>query len=136
MLSSSSFVSMPEVMKSPALTSVFHFHREQSASLLLWRTYSYRYIIFPSYDLLPLISINIGTFFYLRLVFLDASDNFCCLTYVQTLKSEKIEFIVAPYEADAQLAYLSSLGEEQGGIVAVISEDSDLLAYGCPSVRT
>ncbi|KAL2934159.1 Exonuclease 1, partial [Bienertia sinuspersici] len=53
---------------------------------------------------------------------------------IQTLKSENVEFMVAPYEADAQLAYLSSLGEEHGGIVAVISEDSDLLAYGCPSV--
>ncbi|XP_021727024.1 exonuclease 1-like [Chenopodium quinoa] len=53
---------------------------------------------------------------------------------IQTLKTENVEFIVAPYEADAQLAYLSSLGEENGGIVAIISEDSDLLAYGCPSI--
>ncbi|KMT11114.1 hypothetical protein BVRB_5g111960 [Beta vulgaris subsp. vulgaris] len=53
---------------------------------------------------------------------------------IQTLKSENVEFVVAPYEADAQLAYLSSLGEEHNGIVAVISEDSDLLAYGCPSI--
>ncbi|CAO2818131.1 unnamed protein product [Amaranthus hypochondriacus] len=53
---------------------------------------------------------------------------------IQSLKSENVEFIVAPYEADAQLAYMSSLGEEHGGIAAVISEDSDLLAYGCPSV--
>ena len=42
---------------------------------------------------------------------------------------------MAPYEADAQLAYLSSLEAEKGGIVAVVSEDSDLLAYGCPAVR-
>ncbi|AAF78370.1 T10O22.7 [Arabidopsis thaliana] len=49
----------------------------------------------------------------------------------QVLKSENVEFIVAPYEADAQLAYLSSLELEQGGIAAVITEDSDLLAYGC-----
>ncbi|KAA8541322.1 hypothetical protein F0562_025285 [Nyssa sinensis] len=53
---------------------------------------------------------------------------------VQILKTEKIEFVVAPYEADAQIAYLSSLEAEKGGIVAVISEDSDLLAYGCPTV--
>lgn len=46
-----------------------------------------------------------------------------------------MEFIVAPYEADAQLAYLSSLELEQGGIAAVITEDSDLLAYGCKAVR-
>lgn len=53
---------------------------------------------------------------------------------IKTLRSENVEFLVAPYEADAQLAYLSSLGEEEGGIVAVISEDSDLLAYGCPAI--
>ncbi|KVI04562.1 5'-3' exonuclease, C-terminal domain-containing protein [Cynara cardunculus var. scolymus] len=54
---------------------------------------------------------------------------------IQILRSENIEFVVAPYEADAQLAYLSSLDEDKGGIAAVISEDSDLLAYGCSSVR-
>lgn len=53
----------------------------------------------------------------------------------QILRSEDIEFVVAPYEADAQLAYLSTLEAENGGIIAVISEDSDLLAYGCPAVR-
>ncbi|KAK2971884.1 hypothetical protein RJ640_015404 [Escallonia rubra] len=53
---------------------------------------------------------------------------------IQILKSENIEFVVAPYEADAQLAYLSGIEAEKGGIVAVISEDSDLLAYGCPAV--
>ncbi|KAI3735613.1 hypothetical protein L6452_15120 [Arctium lappa] len=53
---------------------------------------------------------------------------------IQILRSENIEFVVAPYEADAQLAYLSSLDEDKGGIAAVISEDSDLLAYGCSSV--
>ncbi|PNY10591.1 exonuclease 1-like protein [Trifolium pratense] len=53
---------------------------------------------------------------------------------IQTLKSENIEFVVAPYEADAQLAYLSNLETEKGGIAAVITEDSDLIAYGCPAV--
>ncbi|CAN0891482.1 Exonuclease 1 [Linum grandiflorum] len=52
---------------------------------------------------------------------------------IKILKSKKVEFVVAPYEADAQLAYLSSLGEAKGGISAVITEDSDLLAYGCPA---
>lgn len=51
------------------------------------------------------------------------------------MRSENTEYVVAPYEADAQLAYLSGLEAEQGGIDAVISEDSDLLAYGCPAVR-
>lgn len=46
-----------------------------------------------------------------------------------------MEFIVAPYEADAQLAYLSSLDADLGGIEAVITEDSDLIAYGCHTVR-
>ncbi|KAL5998531.1 hypothetical protein ACLOJK_009474 [Asimina triloba] len=50
------------------------------------------------------------------------------------LRSEDIEFVVAPYEADAQLAYLATLTEEQGGIAAVITEDSDLMAYGCQAV--
>ncbi|KAL1541746.1 exonuclease 1 isoform X1 [Salvia divinorum] len=53
---------------------------------------------------------------------------------IQILRSENVEFVVAPYEADAQLAYLASLETEKGGIVAIISEDSDLLAYNCPAV--
>ncbi|KAI4302553.1 hypothetical protein MLD38_038282 [Melastoma candidum] len=53
---------------------------------------------------------------------------------IQELKAEDIEFIVAPYEADAQLAYLSSLEAEKGGIAAVITEDSDLVAYGCQAI--
>ena len=38
--------------------------------------------------------------------------------------------IVAPYEADAQLAYL----EMQGITQFTITEDSDLLIYGCRKV--
>lgn len=60
----------------------------------------------------------------------------CPFVIFQILKSENVEFVVAPYEADAQLAYLSSLEAEEGGIAAVITEDSDLLAYGCQAVRT
>ena len=41
-----------------------------------------------------------------------------------------VEYIVAPYEADAQLAFLAL----NGLVSAVITEDSDLLAYGCPRV--
>jgi len=47
------------------------------------------------------------------------------------LKARQIEFVVAPYEADAQLAYLCQLSSENGGVDAVITEDSDLVAYGC-----
>ena len=46
------------------------------------------------------------------------------------LKELSIDFMIAPYEADAQLAYMCRMG----WIEVVISEDSDLLAYGCPSV--
>lgn len=42
------------------------------------------------------------------------------------LKKKNIEFIVAPYEADAQLAYLS----RQGIADVIITEDSDLMAFG------
>ena len=47
------------------------------------------------------------------------------------LQAYEVEYIVAPYEADAQLAYLAL----NGVVHAVITEDSDLLVYGCPRVR-
>ncbi|KAE8820342.1 exonuclease 1 [Hordeum vulgare] len=53
---------------------------------------------------------------------------------IQVLKTENVEFVVAPYEADAQLAYLATLDADQGGIAAVITEDSDLIAYGCTAI--
>ncbi|XP_038893925.1 exonuclease 1 isoform X2 [Benincasa hispida] len=53
---------------------------------------------------------------------------------IKLLREHNIEFVVAPYEADAQLAYLSSLGAQNGGIAAVITEDSDLIAYGCKAI--
>jgi hypothetical protein len=43
-----------------------------------------------------------------------------------------VEFVVAPYEADAQLAYLA----RSGAVHAVLTEDSDMLPYGCPRVST
>lgn len=51
-------------------------------------------------------------------------------TLLQALKRKGVEFIVAPYEADAQLAYLAI----NNSVDVVITEDSDLLAYGCPRV--
>lgn len=50
--------------------------------------------------------------------------------WIQELKRENVEYIVAPYEADAQLAYLNRTGV----ISAVITEDSDLLCFGCTKV--
>ena len=49
---------------------------------------------------------------------------------VQGLNLLGIQAVVAPYEADAQLALMARLGL----IDFVISEDSDLLVYGCPRV--
>lgn len=49
---------------------------------------------------------------------------------IKVLKEQGIPYVVAPYEADAQLAYL----EAQGIIDAVITEDSDLLVFGCKTV--
>ncbi|RDW86761.1 putative exonuclease [Aspergillus mulundensis] len=45
---------------------------------------------------------------------------------IEELKKLDIPYVVAPYEADAQLVYL----EQQGIIDGIISEDSDLLVYG------
>ncbi|PAN16546.1 hypothetical protein PAHAL_3G068100 [Panicum hallii] len=53
---------------------------------------------------------------------------------IQILRSENVEFVVAPYEADAQLAYLTTLDADHGGIAAVVTEDSDLIAYCCPAI--
>nr|GAT59266.1 exodeoxyribonuclease 1 [Mycena chlorophos] len=49
---------------------------------------------------------------------------------IKALQAEGISYIVAPYEADAQLAYL----EAQGIISGIITEDSDLLVFGCRNV--
>ena len=54
---------------------------------------------------------------------------------IAALKREGFEFVVAPYEADAQIAALAQLGGgEKGGVDVVFTEDSDLVAYGCPTV--
>lgn len=45
---------------------------------------------------------------------------------IEELKKMKVQYVVAPYEADAQLVYL----ERQGIINGIISEDSDLLVFG------
>src|SRR5690606_31298640 len=49
---------------------------------------------------------------------------------IQALKAENIRYLVAPYEADAQLCFLS-INEL---VDAVVSEDSDLIPYGCRKI--
>ncbi|EAW09495.1 putative exonuclease [Aspergillus clavatus NRRL 1] len=45
---------------------------------------------------------------------------------IEELKKMEVQYVVAPYEADAQLVYL----EREGIIDGIISEDSDLLVFG------
>ncbi|XP_007437596.1 exonuclease 1 [Python bivittatus] len=49
---------------------------------------------------------------------------------IKAARAQGIDCLVAPYEADAQLAYLNKTGMVQ----AIITEDSDLLAFGCKKV--
>lgn len=57
--------------------------------------------------------------------------NICMFSVcVQAARARGVDCIVAPYEADAQLAYLNKTGVVQ----AIITEDSDLLAFGCKKV--
>lgn len=51
---------------------------------------------------------------------------------IEALEREGFECLTAPYEADAQMAYLV----KHGFVSAVITEDSDLIAHGCKSVFT
>ncbi|XP_034620919.1 exonuclease 1 [Trachemys scripta elegans] len=49
---------------------------------------------------------------------------------IKAAHAQGVDCVVAPYEADAQLAYLNKTGIVQ----AIITEDSDLLAFGCKKV--
>lgn len=51
---------------------------------------------------------------------------------IQTCRDAGVDCIVAPYEADAQLAFLSKIGMAQ----VIITEDSDLVLFGCEKVTT
>ena len=48
----------------------------------------------------------------------------------EILELLNIEFYVAPYEADAQMAYMV----KEGIADFAITEDSDLIAFGCPKL--
>ncbi|XP_058072363.1 exonuclease 1 isoform X4 [Magnolia sinica] len=49
---------------------------------------------------------------------------------IQVLKVEKVDYVVAPYEADAQMAFLCL----NKTVDAVITEDSDLIPFGCSRI--
>lgn len=51
---------------------------------------------------------------------------------IQELKRSGVKYVVAPYEADSQLAYL----ERKGIIDGIITEDSDLLVFGARVLLT
>ncbi|KAK4096743.1 hypothetical protein N658DRAFT_501226 [Parathielavia hyrcaniae] len=51
---------------------------------------------------------------------------------IEELKKADVPYVVAPYEADAQLVYL----ERQGFINGIVSEDSDLLVFGAKRLLT
>ena len=51
---------------------------------------------------------------------------------IDALIEANVQYIVAPYEADAQMYYL----EKMGIVDAIISEDSDLLVFGCKNLIT
>lgn len=53
----------------------------------------------------------------------------CVIDYCKT---QGIPYVVAPFEADAQMVYL----EKNGFIQGIISEDSDLLIFGCQRLIT
>ena len=53
-----------------------------------------------------------------------------CRKLMDRLDKMAVSYVVAPYEADAQLAYLFRTGQ----VDVVMTEDSDLLPYGCEKV--
>lgn len=50
--------------------------------------------------------------------------------FMEVLKMKKVQFVVAPYEADAQMTYLFHIKQVQ----FCITEDSDLFPFGCLKV--
>lgn len=51
---------------------------------------------------------------------------------IDELKKSGVQYVVAPYEADAQMVYL----ERHGIVDGIISEDSDLLVFGAKCLLT
>jgi len=70
-----------------------------------------------------------------RLYYAQAVDVTSTMTaqLIQVIRKQypDVKILVAPFEADAQLAYLTA----NGLVDAVISEDSDTIPYGCSEVN-
>ncbi|CAN8290820.1 unnamed protein product [Cochlearia groenlandica] len=49
---------------------------------------------------------------------------------IQVLRKENVDYVVAPYEADAQMTFLAITKQ----VDAIITEDSDLIPFGCPRI--
>ncbi|GAA6027562.1 hypothetical protein JCM8097_007924 [Rhodosporidiobolus ruineniae] len=67
-----------------------------------------------------------------RECFVKAVDVTPAMAYqlIKALQREGVEYVVAPYEADPQLCYL----EKEGIVDGIVTEDSDLLVFGCRNV--
>ena len=56
---------------------------------------------------------------------------FCFLYFLQKIcVADGVKYIVSPYESDAQIAHILSIGHAN----FAITEDSDMLVYGCKKV--
>ncbi|CAK7266738.1 Rad2 nuclease [Sporothrix epigloea] len=62
---------------------------------------------------------------------IDITPEMAC-HLIEELKKLGLPYIVAPYEADAQMVYL----ERQGIVSGILSEDSDLLVFGAKRLLT
>ncbi|PHH86089.1 hypothetical protein CDD83_10773 [Cordyceps sp. RAO-2017] len=62
---------------------------------------------------------------------IDITPQMAC-DLIEQLKEMDIPYVVAPYEADAQLVYL----ERHGFVSGIISDDSDLLVFGAKRLLT
>ena len=63
----------------------------------------------------------------------DHKANYLSRIFIssQICRQKSVDYVVAPYESDAQIAYLM----KQGYADIAVTEDSDLLAYGCQTVK-
>ena len=52
------------------------------------------------------------------------------LELMRACRARGVDCVVAPYEADSQLAYLGRAGLAQ----VIVTEDSDLVLFGCDKV--